>query len=173
MSRWVMNGMKSMVSKHWLAILTIQVVCAGGQRERGGPMDDVLILRRDKTPEVHDDHGCVWAWFESPAGKQCALCGRTITRGWACADGRHVCLDHVIVAGDTFTVNELAIAARISKRAMRTMLNDAGTTPPLEERSTDPVERVSRQVVTRLVAMLAGDRVGGRLSQLLSNNPAE
>jgi hypothetical protein len=72
---------------------------------------------------------------------------------------------------DTFTVNELAIAGRVSTRAMRKMLNDTGLTPRLDERSTDLTERVSRETVTKLVAMLAGDRVGDRVAKLLRERP--
>jgi hypothetical protein len=74
---------------------------------------------------------------------------------------------------DTFTVNELAIAARVSMRAMRKMLNDTGLTPRLDERSADRMERVSRESVMRLVAMLAGDRVGDRVARLLREKPPQ
>ena len=72
---------------------------------------------------------------------------------------------------DTFTVNELAIAARVSTRAMRKMLNDTGLTPRLDERSTDQTERVSRKSVVGLVALMAGDRVSDRIARLLRERP--
>jgi hypothetical protein len=118
-------------------------------------MSDVITWHQDDGPEVyaHDDQGALWASFESPAGEQCALCGRTITRSWVCANGRHVCLDDVTLAGDTFTVSELAYAAGTGEPAMRRMLNAGGATPRLDEHSKDRTERIPRQMVIDLVAL--------------------
>jgi len=69
---------------------------------------------------------------------------------------------------DTFTIGELS--ERVTggnERAMRKMLNDAGADPRLDEYAIDPEETVTRDLVIRLFARRAGDRVGHKLRELL------
>jgi hypothetical protein len=68
---------------------------------------------------------------------------------------------------DTFSISELAYAAGTSEPAMRRMLNAAGASPRLDEQAMDRTERIPRQLVSALVTLRAGDRIGRKLATLL------
>ncbi len=68
---------------------------------------------------------------------------------------------------NTFSISELAYAAGTSEPAMRRMLNAAGASPQLDERSMDRTERIPRQLVHDLVVRRGGDRIGRKLATLL------
>ncbi|MDI7277232.1 MAG: hypothetical protein QME94_14750 [Anaerolineae bacterium] len=71
---------------------------------------------------------------------------------------------------DTFAVGMLAQAVtRGNERTMRKLLNDAGAR--LDEYRQEPGETVSRDIVVRLYAQRAGDRVGRKLAELLRAGP--
>ena len=70
---------------------------------------------------------------------------------------------------ETFTIGELAEALTGgNERAARALLRYDGGAAGLALYAEDPTETVSREVVIRLIAHRAGDRVGRKAAELLS-----